>query len=202
MEIYIAIAMFCIVTSLSPGPNNLMLMSSGLNHGIRKTLPHFFGIYVGFPVLFAAIGLGLGSVFLKYPVFHQILKVAGSSYLLFLAWKIANSGSPDAKETLREPLTFFQAVVFQWVNPKAWAVSIGAIATFTTVGDVGKKILTILVGYMTVGSMCLVLWLLLGASLQRLIQGQKHLRLFNLLMAVLLVVSVITIVFTDFSNDA
>ena len=113
--------------------------------------------------MMAAIGLGLGVVFLNYPVVHQIIKIVGIVYLLFLAWKIANSSNPNASERLGEPLTFFQAVVFQWVNPKAWIIAVGAIATYTTVGNVTEQVLIIILGYATVGSICMALWLLMGA---------------------------------------
>ena len=202
LEIYLAIATFCFVTTITPGPNNIMLMTSGLNHGIRKTLPHYFGIFLGFPAMVAAIGLGLGAVFFAYPIIHQTIKVIGIVYLLFLAWKIANAGNPEASDKLKKPFTFLQAVAFQWVNPKAWIIAIGAIATFTTAGNVTVQVIAIVIGYMTVGSACMALWLFLGASLQVLVQNPRRLKVFNVCMAVLLVVSVLSMAATDLGGNA
>lgn len=175
-----------------------MLMTSGLNHGIQKTLPHLMGIVIGFPAMVACIGLGLGAVFLNYPIIHQVIKVFGITYLLLLAWKIANAGNPDANRKLKEPLTFIQAAAFQWLNPKAWVIAVGAIATFTTIGNVHIQVLTIILGYLTVGSMSMALWLLLGASLQKLLKSQRHLQYFNIFMAILLVLSVLSMAVTEF----
>jgi len=177
-----------------------MLMTSGLNHGIRNTLPHLFGILVGFPAMVAAIGFGLGAVFLRYPIVHQAVKVLGIAYLLFLAWKIANSGNPSANEKLRKPLTFLQAAAFQWVNPKAWMITIGALAIFTTPGDVPSGVLAIVLGYATVGSLCMALWLFVGAGLKNLIRSQKYLRYFNVCMGILLVASVVSMALQDFGT--
>ena len=175
-------------------------MTSGLNHGIRKTLPHYFGIMAGFQVMVAVIGLGLGTVFLNYPILHQIIKVFGITYLLFLAWKIANTSNSTASDKLKEPLTFIQAAAFQWINPKAWVIAIGAIATFTTIGNIKLEILIILFGYLSVGSLSMALWLILGASLQKLLHKKKHLQYFNIVMAILLALSVISLSITELNN--
>jgi len=178
-----------------------MLLSSGLNHGIRKTLPHLFGIIVGFPTMVACIGLGLGAIFQSYPVLHQVIKYVGIVYLLYLAWKIANANNPKAASELREPFTFIQAALFQWLNPKAWIMAIGAIATFTTTDNLMAGLAVILVGFLTVGSMSMTLWVLLGASLQRLLHSQRQMRVFNISMAVLLALSVISMAMSEIDND-
>lgn len=169
-----------------------MLLTSGLNHGIRKTLPHLSGIIVGFPTMVACIGLGLGTIFQSYPILHQVIKYMGIIYLLYLAWKIANAGNPEAASGLKEPFTFIQAALFQWLNPKAWIMAIGAISTFTTADNLKIELAIILFGFLTVGSMSMTLWLLLGASLQKLLQSQRQLRIFNISMAVLLALSVVS----------
>ena len=174
-----------------------MLMTSGLNHGVKKTLPHLFGIAVGFPAMVAALGLGLGAIFLKYPVIHQIIKLIGIVYLLYLAWKIANASNPKASTELKNPFTFIQAVAFQWVNPKAWVIAVGAIATYTAIGNVTNQVLIIIAGYLSIGSISMAIWLLLGASLQKLLRQQKQLQLFNIFMALLLVFSVISMATTQ-----
>ena len=202
MEYYLSVILFCLVTSITPGPNNIMLMSSGLNHGVLKTVPHISGIIIGFPLMVAALGFGLGTIFLNYPVIHQFIKIAGVSYLLFLAWKIANTTRANAGNHLREPLTFMQAAAFQWLNPKAWVIAIGAIAAFTTVGNFEVQVVIIVFTYLFVGSFSMGLWLLMGASLQKILHSQKQLQVFNVVMAILLVLSIVPIVVMEFNGGA
>ena len=202
MEYYLSVILFCLVTSITPGPNNIMLMSSGLNHGVLKTVPHISGIIIGFPLMVAALGFGLGTIFLNYPVIHQFIKIAGVSYLLFLAWKIANTTRANAENHLREPLTFMQAAAFQWLNPKAWVIAIGAIAAFTTVGNFEVQVVIIVFTYLFVGSFSMGLWLLMGASLQKILHSQKQLQVFNVVMAILLVLSIVPIVVMEFNGGA
>lgn len=200
MEYYLSIILFCLVTSITPGPNNIMLMTSGLNHGVLKTVPHISGIIVGFPLMVAALGFGLGTIFLNYPVIHQVIKITGIGYLLFLAWKIANTTSANAGKNLKKPLTFIQAAAFQWLNPKAWVIAIGAIATFTTVGNFEVQVVIIVFSYLFVGSFSMGLWLLMGASLQKILRSQKQLQVFNIIMAILLVSSIVPIVIMEFDG--
>lgn len=177
-----------------------MLLASGLNHGARKTLPHLIGIMVGFPVMVACVGLGLGAVFLNSPILHQFIKYVGIVYLLYLAWKIANANNPKSSTSVRQPFTFFQAALFQWLNPKAWIMAIGAIATYTTAENLYTNLLVILIGFLTVGSLSMSMWVLLGASLQRLLRSQRQLRVFNIVMATLLAASVIYMAIPEAGN--
>lgn len=178
-----------------------MLMSSGLNYGIQRSVPHLIGINIGFPLMILAIGLGLGSLFAKLPVIYPVIKALGVSYLLYFAWKVANASAPKTSETsekLASPVTFVEAVLFQWVNPKAWVMAIGAIATFTTPEKFVMQMSFILGGYLTVGAICMGFWLTLGVSLKRLIRNEQHMRYFNITMAALLVLSLIPMVLSDF----
>jgi len=200
MEI-IPIFLFCFSTSITPGPNNIMLMSSGVNYGVKKSIPHLLGINIGFPLMIVAIGLGLGSILLSFPAIYPVIKTLGVLYLLFLAWKIARSSAPETAGKTSSPITFSQAVFFQWVNPKAWVMAIGAIATFTDPENFKIQMLFILIGYMTVGALCMVFWLTLGVSLKRIIRKNTHLQYFNLSMATLLVLSLIPMIFSDFGNN-
>jgi threonine/homoserine/homoserine lactone efflux protein len=197
MEYYLSLLTFTFVAGITPGPNNLMLVVSGLNHGIRKSLPHYFGICIGFPLMVAVIGFGLGALFLKFPGMYLSIKVLGISYLLFLAWKIANAGNIQAKKALREPLTFLQGAAFQWVNPKAWVIAIGALAAFTIQGNVTESVMAIILVYLIMGFVCMGLWLKLGQVLQQFLSGESRIRMFNILMAALLVLSVIPMVLSE-----
>ena len=192
IDFLVALATFALVTSITPGPNNMM-MTSGLNHGARASMPHFLGINFGFAFMIAVLGLGMATVFRQYPMIHEVIRYGGSVYMLFLAWKIANAGNPEAGESLAAPLTFFQAVAFQWVNPKAWVIAVSAIGMFTSVDNFLAAI-TLLIGvYFLLGSASMAAWLFLGVALQKLVNSERQLRIFNIAMAVLLVLSVLSL---------
>jgi threonine/homoserine/homoserine lactone efflux protein len=196
VEYYLAVITFTFVGAVTPGPNNIMLMASGLNHGLRKSVPHYLGISFGFPVMVAAVGLGMGAVFTRYPYLHRLIAWVGIGYLLFLAWKVANAGNPHAAGKIRAPLTFLQAASFQWVNPKAWVIATGAIAAFTRPGLVVESIAFIVLSYLLAGLLAMGLWLKLGQSLQAFLHGTR-IRHFNIAMGVLLVLSVVPVLFSE-----
>ena len=123
------LALFALVSSITPGPNNVMLATSGLNFGFRRTIPHLLGVSIGFTLMVFLVGVGLGSVFQQVPALYTVLKYAGAAYLLYLAWKIANAGEMKDGVSRARPMTFLQAAAFQWVNPKAWVMAVGIIAT-------------------------------------------------------------------------
>lgn len=198
-EFYASVLLFCFASTGTLGPNAFMLISSGLNYGIKNSLPHYFGVVFGFPVLVAFIGFGLGSFFTQYPSFHQAIKILGVSYLLYLAWKIANTKSANTGSNLQKPLTFFQAAAFQWVNPKAWVIAIGAIATFTTHGNISTQIIFIIFACFLASLLCMGIWLVIGASLQTLIERPRQFQLLNIAMAFVLIVSIIPMLLTELS---
>jgi threonine/homoserine/homoserine lactone efflux protein len=194
---YLAIILFAIATCVTPGPNNAMIMTSGLNYGIQRSLPHYLGIILGFPAMVIAVGLGLTSLFEKYAMLHLLLKAAGASYLTFLAWKIASAPVSDLSVTEGKPFTFLQAAAFQWVNPKAWVLAVGATATYTVAGsDYGLQVLVIAIIFLIFGAPCIMLWLWFGASLKRLLQKPESVKYFNYAMATLLMLSLLP-VFSD-----
>jgi threonine/homoserine/homoserine lactone efflux protein len=195
IEFAISVFLFALASAITPGPNNVMLMSSGVNFGIRRSLPLVCGVMFGFPAMFVAIGLGLGTVFQRYPLVHDAISVIGVLYLLFLAWKIARSGKPELRNTEAKPLSFVQAALFQWVNPKAWIMATGAIAAFTTAGDdIYRQVLVIAVIFMTASVPSAWTWLLFGVGLQKLLADDVWRQRFNLLMALLLVASMVPVV--------
>ncbi len=193
MEYLISLMVFTFVASVTPGPNNIMLFASGINHGVKKSLPHYFGICIGFLLLVAAVGFGLGALFKQSPFLHQVLQIAGALYLIYFAWKIGSASSASSKSELRSPITFLEAALFQWVNPKAWVIAIGAIATFTVQSSITASIMTIIAMYFFMGLLAMGVWLTLGASLQGLLNSNRRRRVFNLSMATLLLLSIVPI---------
>ena len=189
-ELLIAFIVFATAMLYTPGPNNVMLMASGLNYGFRRSLPHVAGVTIGFSFLVCVIWLGLGAVFAAYPILHTILKYAGTAYLIYLAVMIAMSGSADAMggEGGR-PMTFLAAALFQWVNVKGWVIAIGAITAYAAVAAYPWNILTLSALLLAVGLTSSVTWVLFGTSLQSLIRSPRAVRVFNVAMALLLLAS-------------
>ncbi|MEX2318262.1 MAG: LysE family translocator [Bauldia sp.] len=197
METFLPLLGFVVVSTVTPGPNNLMCLMSGANFGLRRTVPHISGIAAGFPVMIVASGFGLVWVFDTWPVLHEILKYVAFAYLLWLAWRIAIAGRPEAKEGAgARPLTFLEAAAFQWVNPKAWAIVFGGMALYTTAG--GNKVFEIGLFAVLFGLICLpngVVWTLFGRAIAGFLENDVQRRWFNIGMAVLLVVSVVPTMF-------
>jgi len=191
---YAAIITFAMVSCVTPGPNNTMIMTSGLNYGIRRSLPHFFGICLGFPVMVVAVGLGLASVFELYPALHTLLKIAGAAYLSFLAWKIATAPVSDLNLTEGKPFSFLQAAGFQWVNPKAWALAVGATVAYTVAGSsYTTQVIVIAAIFCLFGAPCIMLWLWFGSALKSVLQQPRSVRIFNISMAILLIASLLPV---------
>jgi threonine/homoserine/homoserine lactone efflux protein len=201
MEILLSVLLFALVSTATPGPNNIMVMTSGLNFGVWRTLPHYLGICIGFPAMVLAISMGLGTVFEAVPVMHQVIKVLGISYLMYLAWRIATTETELKEDGSSRPLSFWQAAAFQWVNPKAWVMAVGALATFTTVsGRVVEQALWIAAAFMVVAIPSVGGWMLGGAGLRRLLQKPAYRRWFNWTMGLLLVLSVIPMVSVELAE--
>ncbi len=170
-----------------------MLMSSGVNYGIKPSIPHFLGICFGFPFMFILLGLGFGQLFISFPIFHQIIKYIGAAYLLYLSWKIARANPKNAKNKSK-PLSFLQAIMFQWVNPKAWVMAIGAIATYTSLkSGIWLQIFIMSISMFIICFPCTGIWLFFGKFLQRMLKNERHQRIFNGAMGLLLACSVILI---------
>jgi threonine/homoserine/homoserine lactone efflux protein len=189
-ELLIAFILFAFVTSVTPGPNNMMLLASGVNFGVRRSVPHMLGISLGFMVLVMAVGLGLGQLFEQFPPLYSALRYAGAAYLLYLAWRIAGSGAPDAEgKAAGKPFTFLQAAAFQWVNPKAWIMAIGAITTYTPQDGFLLNVLLIAALFALINCPSVGLWTVAGSLLRRWLDQPHVLRAFNIGMALLLVAS-------------
>lgn len=189
-EQLLAFFAFTLVASITPGPNNLMLMASGANFGFRRTVPHMLGITIGFIVMVALVGLGLMQVFDAYPVSYTVLKVVSFGYLLWLAWKIATASAPNGTSPAGRPMTFLQAAAFQWVNPKAWAMALTAITVYAPTKTLGAVVL-VAVLFGIVNLPAIACWTTLGLQLQRLLTNPTRLIAFNVSMAALLLLSVV-----------
>jgi len=183
------LALFALVASITPGPNNVMLAASGLNFGVRRSVPHMLGVSVGFSLMLVLVGLGLGAAFQRLPVLYDVLKYAGALYLLYLAWKIATAGPLENGTTRGRPFTFLQAALFQWVNPKAWVMAVGVIATYTPQhGFFGNLLIAALVCW-AVNLPSIGVWVMFGSVLRRWLHRPAAIRGFNVTMALLLVAS-------------
>lgn len=197
MELYIAILVFAVSTTITPGPNNIMIMSSGLNFGLKRSLPHLMGICLGFPLMVAGVGLGFGAIFERFPVIHEVIKVLGVLYLIYLAYLVATSApkSLDNNTSEAKPLTFIQAALFQWINPKAWVMATGAVAAYTTQdASIMLQVMFISLAFLIAGVPCVGMWLVCGTWLKRFLKEVKYQRLFNLTMALLLIVSILPVI--------
>ncbi len=192
-EFIIALTVFALVASITPGPNNLMLMSSGATFGFKRTIPHMLGIGLGFVFMLLLVGLGLIQLFDSYPITYQILKVFSVLYLVYLAFKIATSAAPETvTSTTAKPFTFLQAASFQWVNPKAWTMALTAISVYSPSHSF-EAITFIALVFILVVFPCVSLWTILGQQLRKLLKSESHLRLFNFTMAALLLTSIVPV---------
>ena len=192
-ELLAALALFAFVSSITPGPNNTMLMASGANFGFRASIPHMIGVSGGFLLLVVAVGLGLGGLFAAYPELHDVLAIAGGLYLLWLAWKIATSSGLGMGEAGARPQTFLQAAAFQWVNPKAWAMALGAVTAYAPRDGYVTNILVVSVIFTAINLPCVASWTGFGVGLRRFLDRPAVLRAFNRGMALLLVLSLVPV---------
>ena len=186
-DIFLALAVFALVTSVTPGPNNFMLLASGVNFGFRRTLPHMLGISCGFCSLLLGVGLGLGAVLQAFPALHLALKIAGGAYLLYLAWKIARSRSMAQKTgASARPLTFLQAASFQWVNPKAWVMAVTAMAVYTSPSEPFLSMVLVAIVFPLINLPSVSIWAGFGMALRGFLADPVRLKWFNMAMGVLL----------------
>lgn len=193
-DILTALLLFAFVSSITPGPNNLMLMASGANFGFARTIPHMLGVGIGFVVMVALVGVGLMQVFDIYPIAHTVLAVASVTYLLWLAWKVAHAGAPaEGEGTGGTPMTFLQAAAFQWVNPKAWTMALTAVTLYAPDRSL-TAVLLVAGAFGAVNLPCVSSWTVLGQQMRRLLTSPARLAAFNWTMAGLLVLSLYPVV--------
>ncbi|MCV3208968.1 LysE family translocator [Mesorhizobium sp. YC-39] len=187
LDAFLALLVYAFVTSITPGPNNFMLLASGVNFGFVRTVPHMLGVGVGFLVLLLAVGFGLGAVLTAFPVLHTGLKIAGGVYLLYLAWKIAMSRSMTSKgEATAKPMRFIDAAAFQWVNPKAWVMAITAMAVYSDADHPFLSVVLISTAFAIVNLPSVSVWAGFGTALRGFLSEPVRLKWFNIAMGVLL----------------
>jgi threonine/homoserine/homoserine lactone efflux protein len=187
-----ALFSFLLVSSITPGPNNIMLAISGVNFGLRRTLPQMLGISAGLLLIIIGIGLGLGTVFSHYPLVRQGLRAAGIAYTLWLSWKIATAGSLGGGD-MPHPLRFSAAFTFQWVNPKVWVMAVATAALYIrpghTVADTALMTgLLVLINWPV-----MLLWAGFGVGLRDMLQIPGRIRVFNVVMGLALAASVLAL---------
>lgn len=186
-ETFLALLIFAFVSSITPGPNNLMLLASGVNYGFRRTIPHMLGIAGGFGSLLLAVGIGLGALLAAYPGLHLGLKIAGGTYLLYLAWKIASSRSIGGEaHTTGRPMTFLAAAAFQWVNPKAWVMGLTAMSLYTDPAAPMLSMGLVAVAFVLVNFPSVSVWAGFGQALRGFLADPVRLKWFNIAMGLLL----------------
>ncbi|OYU70341.1 MAG: lysine transporter LysE [Alphaproteobacteria bacterium PA2] len=190
-----ALVAFCFVSSITPGPNNTMLMASGANFGFRPTLPHMLGVSLGFGFMVLAVGLGLGQVFVRFPILHPVLAFGGAIYMLWLAWKIAHASGLGEVGTTGSPMTFLQAAGFQWINPKAWIMGVTAVTTYAPQNSYGLNVVLVSLIFVVVNAPCIAAWAGFGVGLRGFLDRPERMRLFNISMAALLVLSLVPLIF-------
>ncbi|MCW5714948.1 MAG: LysE family translocator [Bauldia sp.] len=195
-DLFLGLILFAFVSSITPGPNNMMLLSSGLTFGFRRTIPHMLGVALGHAAMVLAIGFGLGEVFERVPQAYTALKIIGAGYMLYLAWRIATSGKVEAKEGNARPLTFFQAALFQWVNPKGVIMAVTVVSLYTVPANFTASLMIAATVFLLSNFVSVSTWTAFGSMLQRFLSDPRAVRRFNIVMAVLLVMSLIPMLWT------
>lgn len=187
-----SLVIFCFVMSATPGPNNMMVMASGARYGVQRTLPHMLGAAVGFPVMLVLIGAGFGALILASPVVHGTLEAIAILFVLWIAWRIATAGAPHEVADSARPLNFFEAALFQWINPKAWAIALVAVALYAEGrSPFWANLALISAVFLLACLLSLAGWAALGRGAGRLFRTERQFRLFNGAMAALLVLAMI-----------
>lgn len=189
VDTMLALIAFAFVSSVTPGPNNLMLMSSGTNFGLRRSVPHLLGVSLGFVFMTVLVGAGAAWVFAAVPAAGVLLKGLSVAYLLYLAWRIATAGPPGEGARGARPLIFLQAAAFQWVNPKAWTMALTAVSVYVPPDQPWSGLLVVAMVFGAVNLPCVGAWTILGVQLRRLLDRPQALRAFNVAAALLLVAS-------------
>ncbi|SKA36416.1 LysE family translocator [Consotaella salsifontis] len=189
-DVFLAALLFAFAASITPGPNNVMLMTSGVNFGFQRTVPHMAGVVGGFAVVQVAVGFGLGALVQAVPAISVGLKVVSAIYMAYLAWKIAFSRAMAEGKAMARPLTSWEAAVFQWVNPKGVASALVAMAIYTNPVQPVSSVLLVVAIFTTVGVLSVTTWTAFGVGVRRFLSSPNRLQMFNFVMGALLLLSI------------
>jgi threonine/homoserine/homoserine lactone efflux protein len=192
----IAVVLFAVSTCFSPGPNNLMLVTSGAKFGLERSWQHIWGVALGFPLMVAIVAMFLGAVFQALPALHDVLNIVGAFYLLYLSWKIIMAGGSIEQGNAGKPLSFTEAALFQWVNPKAWVMATGAIAAYTTASGYAVSVAGIVAAFTAAGFASSFTWVAFGTLIARFLNTPGRMRAFNIVLGLLLIASMAPILFS------
>jgi threonine/homoserine/homoserine lactone efflux protein len=188
-----ALIVFCFVSAITPGPNNLMLLTSGVNFGFRRTIPHMLGVGLGFALMVGLVGVGLDATFTRFPALLPIMRYAGVAYMLWLAAKLALAGPVGDAEYSGNPLGFFGAAAFQWINPKAWVIAVSALTAYAVSENYAHTVVIVALVFGLVTMPCIAAWVLFGTAMRRVLSNPRFVRPFNIAMALLLVASIVPV---------
>jgi threonine/homoserine/homoserine lactone efflux protein len=194
-EVLIAASLFSFVSSITPGPNNMMMLASGVNFGFRRSVPHWLGICGGFTFMLCAVGLGLHTLLADHPAFYNLLRYAGSAYLIWMAWRLATTTvapatqDDDAPKSEARPLGVWAAAAFQWVNPTAWVMAVTAMSAYLPAHAQAIDVAALALLFGVINLPCVACWAGGGAALRRFLQDPLRLRVFNISMALALLAS-------------
>jgi len=185
---------FALVASITPGPNNLMMMASGATFGLKRSAPHMAGVVLGFGAMTLAVGLGLAEVLKASPALFAVLRWAAAAYILYIAYRMITAKGPGVAVTGEKPMSILGAVAFQWINPKAWVMALGAVGTYAEHGRFLVDVAVIAVVFMIINVPCALTWTGFGTGIRRWFRKPIHLKAFNWTMATLLVASLYPLV--------
>ena len=192
-DVLIAASLFSFVSSITPGPNNMMMLASGVNFGFRRSVPHWLGICGGFTFMLSAVGLGLHTLLAEHPALYDILRYAGAAYLVWMAWRLASAtaapADEDAPASEARPLGVLGAAAFQWVNPKAWVMAVTAMSAYLPARAQPLDVMALALLFGEINLPCVACWAGGGAALRRFLQDPLRLRIFNISMALALLAS-------------
>jgi threonine/homoserine/homoserine lactone efflux protein len=193
-EMFIALAVFAAISAFTPGPNNTLVLASGVRFGFQRSLPLVLGVGTGFPLMIGLIGLGLGKVFETYPLIYFYLKYAGATYMAWLAFKIATAKLESESDSLaQKPMSYLQMVLFQWINPKGWVMAVTALSAYTTASSYYAGVASVVGTFVVMGLGSSATWALFGASLRNVMHDPRYFRAINVVLALSLMASILPI---------
>jgi threonine/homoserine/homoserine lactone efflux protein len=194
IETAAALGLTALVTSISPGPSNLLLLAAATNFGFRRALPQVFGVTAGFSSMLVASGLGLAGLVTAAPALDLAIRFAGGVYLLFLAWKLALAAPSASRAPEARLIGFWESAAFQWTNPKAWIVALATMSIYTTPLAPTASALVATMLFAAVNLPAVSMWAACGSGLRRFLAHPVRMRWFNRAMAILLAASVVPLI--------